>query len=119
MVRKRATGALEDEIMAYLWTTEAHATPSEVHAAVAPDLAYTTIMTVLTRLWSKGLLHRETRGRAYAYAPINSEAEHRAQAMRSTLDHSGDRDAVLSTFVESLSTRDVKRLRKLLAGDET
>lgn len=110
-------GALEDEIMAYLWATVEPATPAEVHQAIAPDLAYTTVMTVLSRLWAKELLTREAKGRGFAYTPVRTEAEHRAGEMRSTLDHSGDRDAVLSSFVASLNKTDAKMLRRLLTGE--
>lgn len=118
MTKKRPTGALEDEIMAYLWATDAPATPAEVHQAVAPDLAYTTVMTVMTRLWSKELLSREAKGRGFVYAPVRTEAEHRARQMQSTLDESVDRSAVLSSFVDSLSHRDTGVLRALLGEDE-
>lgn len=117
MTTRRAMGALEDEIMAYLWAAVEPATPAEVHQAIAPDLAYTTVMTVLTRLWVKELLSRSTKGRGYAYTPVRTEAEHRAGEMQSTLDHSGDRDAVLSSFVASLNKTDAKMLRRLLSGE--
>jgi predicted transcriptional regulator len=112
-------GALEDEIMTYLWATTMPATPAEVHQAVAPDLAYTTVMTVLTRLWTKELLSREPKGRGFSYAPVRTEAEHRAEQMQTTLDDSGDRDAVLSSFVASLKSKDATILRRLLEGDDS
>lgn len=105
--------------MAYLWTTSAPATPAEVHQAIAPDLAYTTVMTVLTRLWAKQLLSREAKGRGYAYAAVNTEADHRAEQMQTTLDRSGNKDAVLSSFVASLDGRDAMLLRRLLNGQES
>lgn len=102
--------------MSYLWAVGTPATPAEVQAAVAPDLAYTTVMTILTRLWQKGRLTREPRGRAFAYSPVETEAEHRAQVMRNTLDDANDRAAVLSQFVGSLKPGDAKLLRRLLGG---
>lgn len=39
------------------------------------DHAYTTIMTVMSRLHEKGVLERERRGRQYVYRPSASEAE--------------------------------------------
>lgn len=117
MTTRRPMGALEDEIMAYLWAAATPATPAEVHQAVAPDLAYTTVMTVLTRLWTKELLTREPQGRGFAYSPVRSEAQHRAEAMQTTLDSSADREAVLSSFVASLTRSDAKKLRNLLQGD--
>ncbi|MDH3293512.1 MAG: BlaI/MecI/CopY family transcriptional regulator [Acidimicrobiia bacterium] len=114
---RRAMGALEDEVMAYLWATESPATPAEVHQAVAPELAYTTVMTVLTRLWTKEVLTREAKGRGFTYSPVRSEAQHRADLMQDALRNSADRAAVLSSFVASLSRADAKKLRTLLRGE--
>lgn len=114
MGERRAIGALEDEIMSFLWAVGAPCTPSQVHEAIAPELAYTTVMTVLSRLWRKGLLERERAGRAFVYAPISSEEVHRAEAMRSTLLEAGDPDAVLSSFVEALDPGEIGTLRRLL-----
>ena len=58
MVNRRPMGALEDQVMDYLWMIDDPVTPSEVHEAVAPELAYTTVMTVLSRLFDKGRLER-------------------------------------------------------------
>lgn len=117
MVERRPMGALTDEIMAYLWAVDAPATPAEVHEAVAPELAYTTVMTILARQWQKGELVRSRSGRAYAYQTVQTEAEYRAERMQGTLDAAGDRAAVLSTFVDSLTVKDAKTLRRLLDED--
>ncbi len=114
MAGRRPMGALEDEIMVYLWAIDAAATPADVHQAVAPELAYTTVMTVLTRLWQKDLLIRDRQGRAYSYRPVQSEADHRAGRMQTTLVDADDRSAVLSSFVASLDAKDAKTLKKLL-----
>ena len=115
MIVKRPMGGLEEEVMEFLWHTEGPATPAVVHKSVAPELAYTTVMTILSRLYEKGRLARGREGRAYTYEPIRSEAEHRAQEMQATLIDAGDRAAVLSQFVESLDSQDARTLRKLLA----
>ena len=114
---RRAMGALEDHVMAYLWAVE-HAAAPEVHQAVAPDLAYTTVTTVLSRLWGKGRVERARCGRAYVYSPVRSEAEHRADSMTTTLGAAADRAAVLSSFVDGLTANDIAVLRDLLGGDE-
>jgi predicted transcriptional regulator len=46
-----------------------------VNARHDPPLAYTTVMTVLSRLHEKGHVTRERRGRGYAYTPAFSEDE--------------------------------------------
>ena len=111
---KRPKGGLEEEVMEFLWRTNAPAPPGVVHEAVAPELAYTTIMTILSRLYEKGRLTRRPQGRAYLYEPVRSEAEYRADTMQTTLIDAGDRSAVLSQFVESLDAQDASTLKKLL-----
>ena len=77
-------------------------------------LAYTTVMTVLTRLWKKGLVGRVAQGRAYAYRAAFTESELATQKMTQTLAAVSDRASVLAGFVGSLSKRDVGQLRRLL-----
>ena len=102
--------------MRHLWTRDEPATTSEVQAAVGDGLAYTTVMTILVRLWEKGQVERERVGRAYAYRPVHTEADHEAGRMRSALDRARDREAVLSSFTEELSEADLETLRSLLDG---
>ena len=119
MSTRRPMGALEENVMEYLWLVGAPASPAEVHAAVAPELAYTTMTTVLTRLWEKSRLERKRRGRSFVYTPVRSEAEHRAEAMRLSLGDAADRGAVLSSFVDALDPADLDVLRELIGeGDE-
>lgn len=89
-------------------------TPAEVLAALDTDLAYTTVMTIQTRLLEKGLVERERRGRAYAYRPTVTEAELRARRMGEALAAAKDREAVLGRFVDTLSPREAKALRRVL-----
>lgn len=44
-------------------------TVRDVHAVLAEDrdIAYTTVMTTMTRLATKGMLHRDTSGLAHVY----------------------------------------------------
>ncbi len=118
MSSRRPMGALEESVMEYLWLVGVPVTPGDVHAAVAPELAYTTLTTVLTRLWEKGRLIRERQGRSFVYAPVASEAEHRAESMRVSLGDAADRGAVLSSFVDALDADDLDVLRRLLDGDD-
>lgn len=117
MQKRRATGALEGEVLAALWAAGRPLTPRETLEAMgADDLAYTTVMTILTRLWQKGVVEREQAGRAYVYAPKVSEADLAAMRMHQQLERAGDRQAALSRFVGSLSRRDERLLRRAL-GD--
>ena len=116
MARRRAMGALEAEVLARLWASPDAMTPADVVEAMDDPPAYTTVMTILTRLWQKGLVDRETRGRAYAYRPLLDEAEFAAQKMRASLEAASNREAALSHFVGTLSRREERALRRII-GD--
>lgn len=107
-------GALEREVLAQLWTMPEGGTPADVLEAMDSDLAYTTVMTILTRLWQKGLVARRRRGRAYVYRPKLTEAELAAERMRETLAAASDPKAALGRFVHGLSSRETRALRSLL-----
>ena len=53
--------------MSVLWRQPA-ATVAEVRSALPRPLAYTTVMTVLDRMASKGVVTRRKNGRAYLYS---------------------------------------------------
>lgn len=105
--------------MDVLWTDDAWMTPRDVHSRVATPrrpLAYTTVMTILVRLWAKGMLDREPRGRAYAYRPVSGRDEWTAERMHELLEHSGDPVAALTHFARSMDAREAKQLRRALDG---
>jgi predicted transcriptional regulator len=114
MVARRAMGALETEVLECLWAADEPLTPRAVLEETGEDLAYTTIMTILTRLWQKGLVERERSGKAYFYSPLVSEPDLLASRMRSVLETSADQKATLSRFVETLSKREANALRSAL-----
>lgn len=115
--QRRPMGALEAEVLGRAWAAPAGVTPREVLDELDGELAYTTVMTILNRLWAKGLLTRERHGRAYRYQPVMSESELAASRMAEALKVASDRQATLSRFVEELSTSDEKLLRTLLRSD--
>lgn len=114
MIRKRGLGELEAKILAVLWSDDRPMTPAEVLGALDSDLAYTTVMTVLGRLWTKGLAHRVKVGRAFAYSAAISEADLSADRMRSALESSSNVLATMSQFVEGLDRSQQDQLRSLL-----
>ncbi|HEY2792301.1 MAG TPA: BlaI/MecI/CopY family transcriptional regulator [Micromonosporaceae bacterium] len=115
---RRPAGALEADVLAVLMSGSDAMTAAEVRAAMGESLAYTTVMTVLSRLATKGLVLQESRGRAYAYAAMRDEAEVTAQRMRLLLEAGGDRAAVLARFVGTLSDDDEQLLLDMLANPE-
>ncbi len=99
-----------------LWA-RGSATVRELLEAGDHDLAYTTLMTTLDRLFKKGLLTRTEEGRAFRYAPrLSREELHQeaaSQALRQLLDASSASSLPLSFLVEIVSERDVKLLDDL------
>ena len=90
--------------------------PGEVRERVGGELAYTTVVTILSRLYAKGVLQRRKAGRAYVYAPVADEPGLAARRMARVLDGEADREAVLARFVSGLSGTDEELLRRML-GD--
>src|SRR4051795_8700772 len=98
-------------------------TVGEVQAELGDGLAYTTVLTALSRLHAKGALTREPAGRGYAYAlaadPAAMGASVTARRMSRLLDSGEDRAGVLARFVADLSPADEQLLTELLsAGHE-
>lgn len=100
--------------MAALWAADRPLTPKAVQAELGGELAYTTVMTALTRLHDKGVVSREKDGRAYAYTPVLDSPGIAAARMREVLEAGGDREAVLARFLGTLSDEDERTLAELL-----
>ena len=119
MVRERGRGELEQQILACLASSAAPMTPAEVLEDLGQDLAYTTVMTTLSRMYAKHALVREPRGRAYAYSlPADVGAAHASMTafhMQRLLDGDEDRAGVLAQFVAHLEPADEKELARLLS----
>ena len=80
------------------------------------DLAYTTVMTILTRLWKKGLVTRSRyRARLCLCPDPSTGGVPRRKRIRGELRRTRNRSAVLSQFVDKLSKKDTEALRGLLS----
>jgi len=109
-------GPLEQELLSALWM-RGSATVREMIDAGGINLAYTTVMTTLDRLYKKQLLNRSAEGRAFRYSPryTQEELEKAAvgEAIRQLLG-SGEAAALpLSYLVEAVSEHDAGLLDDL------
>jgi predicted transcriptional regulator len=111
---RRAPGELEADVLTVLWRADRPLSPGQVRTELGANLAYTTVMTILTRLYEKGSVSRTRDGRAYVYTPAFEQAELAASQMRSVLDSGHDREAVLARFVGTLSSAEERTLANLL-----
>lgn len=111
---RRAAGELEAAVLAVLQAAGSPLAPGEVRERLDTDLAYTTVVTILSRLHGKGVLDRRKAGRAFVYAPVADEPGLAARRMSQVLDAEPDREAVLTRFVSGLSGKDEELLRRML-----
>jgi predicted transcriptional regulator len=111
---RRAAGELEAAVLAVLQAAGSPLPPGEVRDRLGAGLAYSTVVTILSRLHSKGVLGRRKAGRAFLYAPAADEPGLAARRMARVLDAVPDREAVLARFVSGLAAADEELLRRVL-----
>ncbi len=71
---KKVLGELETAVLERIWGRENIAVRDVFNELRQErDIAYTTVMTTMDRLWKKGLLSRERQGNAYLYSPVYSK----------------------------------------------
>jgi predicted transcriptional regulator len=105
-----AFGVLERDVLRVLWTSGDLAVRN-VQARLSREVAYTTVMTTLDRLFKKGVLARRQAGRAFLYSAALTRAQLQAQMAGGVLSgllqgRDGATAPVLSNFVESVSAQD-------------
>ncbi|GGO59348.1 BlaI/MecI/CopY family transcriptional regulator [Streptomyces lasiicapitis] len=112
--RRRGQGELEALVLFSLRQADEAVSAAWVKDRLGGDLAYTTVITILTRLLAKGAVTRERVGRSFVWTSASDEAGLAAHKMRKVLDGEHDREAVLASFVTALSSDDERVLRDLL-----
>ena len=107
----------EANLMEVLWDHGA-CTVAEVKAQLQDDLAYTTVLTILRTLETKGYVRHEEAGRAHRYSATVGREAARSSALRDLSDKlfKGSTSLLLTHLVsdQKLSTDDVKRIRALI-----
>jgi predicted transcriptional regulator len=115
----RLLGPLEAEVMKILWKggrpMTVRALLERINKGREPQLAYTTVMTVMARLVDKGVLARRREGRGYVYEPeVGDQAE---LAVRNVMREFGD--SALAHFVDEARAdpKTLARLQRLLSEE--
>ncbi|MEV5325364.1 BlaI/MecI/CopY family transcriptional regulator [Nonomuraea fastidiosa] len=113
---KRPLGELEATIMDRMWSYRRPASVRDVLEDLRKEreIAYTTVMTVMDKLHTKGLLRREPVGRAYMYEPVSTKEAYTAELMRHALAASGNQAATLVHFLERLTPEEATALETAL-----
>ncbi|MFJ9870590.1 BlaI/MecI/CopY family transcriptional regulator [Streptomyces sp. NPDC101165] len=116
--RRRGQGELEGQVLGALREADGPVGAAWVQERLGGDLAYTTVVTILTRLLAKDVVARERQGRSFLWTPTADVARLAALRMRRLLDGERDREAVLASFVTALPPDDEQVLRALLEAAE-
>jgi predicted transcriptional regulator len=110
-------GPLEKRVMELSWSN-GEMTVREAGLGLARNLAYTTVMTTLDRLFKKGLLNRRKVDRAFLYSPKFTAAElvqrKTGELVAGLLRQSdASRELLISCLVDAVSQYDAALLEDL------
>lgn len=110
-------GELEAIVMDHMWKAHDARSVRDIVQELQQErqIAYTTVMTVMERLFRKGLLTRTEHDRAYLYTAAQPRSEYTAGLMAETLASSTDRAATLVRFAELVSPREAEQLLRALS----
>jgi predicted transcriptional regulator len=113
----RQLGQLEAMVMQHLWSVGNPVSVREMRETLTEEreLAYTTVMTVMDNLHSKGLVTRQKHGKAYLYSPVSSRDEHTAAVLHEVLADSQDRTAALLHLVGKMDRDEAADLLSALS----
>jgi predicted transcriptional regulator len=112
-----ALGPLETRVMDAIWARPDEACVRDVFEVLGSDLAYTTVMTTLDRLYKKGLLSRRREGRGFLYRARVSRQELSSGVVSGVVDallgDPAEARPVLSSIVDAVGDRDRAMLDEL------
>jgi len=113
-------GNLESDVIKAVWE-KGEASVQDVKDSLEPKrpLAYTTVMTVMSRLSQKKLLNRRKEGRAYIYFPASSQEKLAGSMLKSLVDrlYDGATDKAIAHLLESdqgVNEAELDRLEELI-----
>jgi len=114
-------GELEEKVMDILWK-RGNATVREINEELSKKgekYAYTTIMTILDRLYKKGVLDREKEGKGYRYIPKLSKEEFEEMITEKVISeivkaNPSTAVAAFSGIIEELNEEELKKLKEII-----
>lgn len=112
-------GPLQKRIMDVIWRVRRASVQDvldEINRGGRGALAYTTVMTVMTQLWEKGLLSRRKSGRAYIYRPTSDERGYNVRRIQEFFARLLGRDEkyVASHLLDALEDEDPDQIEALI-----
>lgn len=124
MEAKKSLGPLEHKVMSIVWKQKEATVYSVIQGlGTEKKLAYTTVMTVMSRLAKQGILSRHKRGKTFVYRPRESKEMFIQSLVRNTINRFIERfgDEAVTAFLDQssqLSKEDRKKLISRLDSDD-
>lgn len=120
----RYLGDLQAEVLAVLWRVgdaTVREVVEEMNANRRRKLAYTTVLTIVSRLSARGLLSRTPEGRGFRYRPTKSREELLAELSDELIDRLIDDfgEIALAQLGARIDGLDAKRRERLKEIRET
>ncbi len=116
-----ALGDRELDVMGVLWELGS-GTVAEVRERLPVELAYTTVLTILRNLESKGFLRHESEGKAHRYFPSVARRAARRTAVTRLIDKlfHGSPEQLIAQLVEdrALTADDLQRIRRRIHASD-
>ena len=125
MARRKTPNLTEGELrlMDVLWK-KGQATVGDVAESLPadPPLAYTTVLTTLRILETKGYLRHTKKGRAFVYEPVVAREEASRKALRHLVNRffGGSREQLVINLLEekTIDRDELRRIKKMIAASE-
>ncbi len=110
-------GDLERRVMDILWDRSGDELTGRDVAAHLPGHAYTTVLTVLTRLERKGLVRHERTDALHRFTATATRESYVAGLIHDVLGVGAERRAALVRFAETVTPGEAAVLRRALGPD--
>lgn len=111
-------GTLEKEVMDIIWSNKQEFTVKTVHGALSAKrkIAYTTVMTIMGRLVTKGILKKKVSGKAFLYQMAYSKDKFLTRISKQVIRNfvSSFGDIAVAHFAQELEKIPAAKKDKLL-----
>jgi predicted transcriptional regulator len=111
-------GDLEREVMEVFWSDAERARTVHDLGANFPNHAYTTLLTVVSRLVVKGFLNEQRVGRRNTFIATSSREAYVTALLVDVLNDTSDRRAALAHFAATLPASDRHFLARLVRRND-
>lgn len=110
-------GELEAKIMEVVWTLKKASVRDVLNnLKCEKKLAYTTIMTVMSRLYDKNILRREFKNDAYIYVPILDQKSFEVSISKRIINNlisNFGKEVAVASFIDVMELNNQKKSKEL------